>query len=221
MEPRDRLKTVAIGAVSAAKTAGSQAGEQPTVTVVDLKTVEAIIAGWPAMSRQGAHEIIGKYGPPNEAMDSRLIWYNNRPWKRTICYRDEVPHHFPNPHSDVVESFIDYRVPPEMFSELAKFDGSVIVERTKGEVSARCDMEAANFLALNLMHEIVSGKLTAEQARAVYTETAAAYVVSRSAPYAEAFQFDLPQDDTNDTDETTIAGAMVRQTVEKAKDSVG
>jgi hypothetical protein len=221
MEPRDRLKAVAIGAMSAAKTAGSQAGEQPTVTVTDPKTVEAIIAGWPAMSRQGANEIIGKYGPPNEAMDSRLIWYNNGPWKRTICYRDEVPHHFPNPHSDVVESFIDYRVPPEMFSELAKFDGSVIVERTKGEVSARCDMEAANFLALNLMHEIVSGKLTAEQAREVYTETAAAYVVSRSAPYAEAFQFDLPQDDTNDTDETTIAGAMVRQTVEKAKDIVG
>ncbi len=63
MEPRDRLKTVAIGAVSAAKTAGSQAGEQPTVTVVDPTTVEAIIAGWPAMSRQGANEIIGKYGP--------------------------------------------------------------------------------------------------------------------------------------------------------------
>ena len=221
MEPKDRLKTVAIGAMSAAKTAGSQAGEQPTMTVVDPQTVETIIAEWPAMSKQGANEIIGKYGSPNEAMNSRLIWYNNGPWKRTICYRDEVPHHFPNPHSDVVESVIDYRVPPEMFSELAKFDGSVVVERTKGEVSARCDMEAANFLAINLMHEIVSGQLTAEQARKVYTETAAAYVVSRSAPLAEAFQFQLPQDETNDTDQTTIAGAMVRQTVEKAKDIVG
>src|SRR4028118_1562693 len=98
-------------------------------------------------------------------MDSRFIWYNSGPWKRTICYRDEVPHHFPNPHSDVVECVIDYRVPPEMFSELAHFDGSVIVERTKGEVSARCDMEAANFLALNLMHKIVTGELNAEQAR--------------------------------------------------------
>ena len=221
MEPKDRLKTVAIGAMSAAKTAGSQAGEQPTAAVVDARIVEAIVAEWPAMSKQGANEIIGKYGPPNEATDSRLIWYNNGPWKRTICYRDEVPHHFPNPHSDVVESVIDYRVPPEMFSELAKFDGSVVVERTKGEVSARCDMEAANFLAINLMHEIVSGQLTAEQARKVYTETAAAYVVSRSAPLAEAFQFQLPQDETNDTDQTTIAGAMVRQTVEKAKDIVG
>ncbi len=220
MDPKDRLKTVAEGAMSAAKTAGSQAGEQPTRTIVDMQIVEAIIANWPQLSKSAVNEIVGKYGPPNEAMDSRLIWYNNGPWKRTICYRDEVPHHFPNPHSDVVESVIDYRVPPEMFSELAKFDGSVIVERTKGEVSARCDMEAANFLAINLMHEIVTGKITAEQARKVYTETAAAYVVSRSAPYAEAFQFQLPQDHTNDPDQTTIAGAMVRQTVGKLKDTL-
>ena len=218
MEPGDRLKTVAIGAMSAAKTAGQQAGEQPTSTIVDMQTVDTIVASWPTMSQAGVKEIVGKYGPPNEATDSRLIWFNNGPWKRTICYRDEVPHHFPNPHSDVVESFIDYRVPPEKFSELAHFDGSVIVERTKGEVSARCDMEAANFLAINLMHEIVTGKLTAEEARKIYTETAAAYVVSRSAPLAEGFQFQLPQEQTNDTDETTIAGAMARQTVGKVKD---
>jgi len=185
-----------------------------------MQTVEAIIANRPQMSKSAVNEIVGKYGPPNEAMDSRIIWYNNGPWKRTICYRDEVPHHFPNPHSDVVEGVINYRVPPEAFSELAKFDGSVIVERTKGEVSARCDMESANFLAINLMHDIVTRKLNAEQARKIYTETAAAYVVSRSAPYAEAFQFPLPQEDTNDTDETTIAGAMVRQTVGKIKDTL-
>ncbi len=173
------------------------------------------------MAKSAANEIIKKYGRPNEANPKRLIWYDNGPWKRTVVYRHEIPHNFPQPHTDVVEQFIDYHVPPEKVSELAKFDGSVIVERTKGEVSARCDMEAANFLAINLMHEIVTGKLTAEQARKVYTETAAAYVVSRSAPYAEAFQFQLPQEATNDTDETTIAGAMVRQTVEKAKDIVG
>ncbi|CAA9269215.1 MAG: hypothetical protein AVDCRST_MAG93-2555 [uncultured Chloroflexia bacterium] len=113
MEPGDRLKTVAIGAMSAAKTAGQQAGEQPTSTIVDMQTVDTIVASWPTMSQAGVKEIVGKYGPPNEATDSRLIWFNNGPWKRTICYRDEVPHHFPNPHSDVVESFIDYRVPPE------------------------------------------------------------------------------------------------------------
>ncbi len=121
MSAADRLKTVAIGAVSAAKTVGQQAGEQPTEGIVSMETVENITADWSAMSKAAAEEIVGKYGPPNEAIPSRLIWYNNGPWKRTICYRDEVPHHFPNPHSDTLECFIDYRVPPEKFSELAQY----------------------------------------------------------------------------------------------------
>ena len=65
-------------------------------------------------------------------------------------------------------------MPPEKFSELAKFDGSLIVERTAGEVSARCDMEATNFLALNMMHEIVSGKRTDEEARKTLSENISA-----------------------------------------------
>ena len=81
-------------------------------------------------------------------------------------------------------------------------------------------MEAANFLAINMMHEIVSGKLTAEEARKSLSETISAYVMNRPAPYAEAFQFELSQGGTADTDKTTIAGAMVRQGVEKAKDIV-
>jgi hypothetical protein len=28
-----------------------------------------------------------------------------------VLYRDEVPHNFPKPHTDVLEQFIDYRVP--------------------------------------------------------------------------------------------------------------
>jgi hypothetical protein len=221
MEPNERIKTAATGAMSAAKsqTVGG-AGENPSPTVVDAQTVEAIIADWPKMARSAADEIIKKYGQPNEAIPSRLIWYNNGPWKRTVVYRHEIPHNFPQPHTDVVEQFIDYRVPPEKLSELAKFDGSLIVERTAGEVSVRCDMEAANFLAINLMHEIVTGKLTAEEARKSLSETISAYVMNRSAPYAEAFQFELPEGQTADKDTTTIAGAMVRQGMEKAKDIV-
>ena len=61
----------------------------------------------------------------------------------------------PAPHIDAVESVIDYQVPVEKFTALAEFDGSVVVERTAGEVSARCHDEQANFLALNLMNDIV------------------------------------------------------------------
>ena len=46
--------------------------------------------------------------------------------------------------------------PPEVL-DLARFDGSVIVERTRGEIGARCDKEEMNYLALNLAHDIVTG----------------------------------------------------------------
>ena len=85
MEPAERLKTVAIGAMSAAKTQMVDPGEEKaTPTLVDAATVEAIVADWTKMSQKGAKEILGKYGLPNEATPSRLIWFNTGPWKRTI-----------------------------------------------------------------------------------------------------------------------------------------
>lgn len=107
-----------------------------------------------------------------------------------------------------------------MYSEIAKYDGSVTIERTRGEVSARCDMEAANFIALNLMHDIVTGKYNAEEARKAYGEITSAYLMNRPAPYAEALQFTVTEEDTKDWDETKIAGAMLHQTAEKIKDVV-
>ena len=184
---------------------------------MDTRTVETLVTDWPEMAKGAADEITKKYGQPNEAIPSRLIWYSNGPRKRTVIYRHEIPHNSPQPHTDVVEQFIDYHVPPEKVGELAKFDGSVIVERTAGEVSARCDIEAANFLAIDMVHEIVTGKLTTEEARKVYSKSTSAYVTNRPAPYAEAFQVERPRRETADKNEPAIAGAMARQGVEKAK----
>ncbi|WP_170007228.1 hypothetical protein [Bacillus fonticola] len=221
MEPEERWKTAAIAMASDVKVQMlGDSGEKATPYVVDRNTVQSIISDWPAMSKKSAVLTMEQYGRPNEAVPSRLIWYSNGPWKRTIVYRDEIAHDFPQPHTDVIEQFIDYKVPPEKFSELAKFDGSVIVERTKGEVSSRCDMEAANILSLNLMHEIVTGKLNAEKAREIYCEVTSAYMMNRPAPYAERLQFDVPVGGTVDTDVVMIGNAMVHQTVQKVKDSV-
>lgn len=54
---------------------------------------------------------------------------------------EEIDHSFPMPHKDVLLQVINYRVPPDKFDDLAEYDGSVIVERTKGEIAARCDGE--------------------------------------------------------------------------------
>ncbi len=221
-EAKERLEVAVTGTVAAQKIeAGGDAGEKATPTVADMAAVQTLIENWPPMSRKAAEQTLDKYGPPNEAIASRLIWYNNGPWKRTICYRDEVLHNFPAPHTDVIEQFIDYQVPIEKFGELAAFDGSVIVERTKGEVSARCDMEAANILALNLMNDIVTGKCDAEKAREIYSEVTGAYVLNQPAPYAEKLQFEVPSGDTADTDEKLTAGPMMSQAIEKVKVIIG
>jgi hypothetical protein len=113
---------------------------------------------------------------------------------------------------------IDYRVPPEMAHLIAMFDGSILVDRTRGEVSARCDSEAANVLGLNMVHEIVTGKRSVEDARETSTQNTVAYNMGRAAPYAERLLFEVPQGGTEDLDESMISGAIVQQTTGKIKD---
>lgn len=222
MDPIERIKTAAIGVMSNIKsrTAG-EAGEQATDDEINTETIREITKTWPKLAKENVKQMMDKYGFPNEATGSRLIWYKTGFWKRTIVYRDEVPHNFPQPHSDTLEQVIDYHVPPEKFTELAKFDGSIIVERTKGEVSARCDMEAANILAINMMHKIVEGEITAEQAREIYSQQTAAYAMNRPAPLAEALQFQLPDGSTMDVDEVTITENLKKEGSEKLKDMKG
>jgi hypothetical protein len=70
----------------------------------------------------------------------------------------------------VLEQYIPYRVQLDKLNELAAFDGSVLVDRTKGEISARCEGKEANFLALNLANEIVQGRKDVRSARKLYGE---------------------------------------------------
>ena len=208
----ERIKEMAVKSTAHAvgvEMSGS-GGERATLGAVDLTAVEQILSGWGETPQKVAHRTIDEYGPPNEATPSRLIWFNNGPWKRTIVYRDEVPHNFPKPHTDLLEQFIDYKVPPEKFSELAAYDGSVVPERTKGELSARCDMEEMNFLALNLAHDIVTGARTVDDARREYAEQATAFMLKREAPYTEGLRFEVPRGVTADKDHPKM-GPMMKE----------
>lgn len=170
--------------------------------------VDEVVSNWPEKPRKTVERMMQKYGAPDEATESMLIWHNNDPWKKTIVYRDEVPHKFPKPHTDLLEQFINYRVPVEKFDELAKFDGSVIVERTKGEMSARCDREEANFLALNLAHDIITDKRKIDDARNAYAENIKAFMKDQPGSYMKEFQFTVPAGGTADPDESVISGTM-------------
>jgi len=74
-----------------------------------------------------------------------LYGFDVGPWQRLVASKVYHDHEFPVPHIDSVASYIDYRVPPDKATPVARFDGRVIIERTAGEVAARCHDERANF----------------------------------------------------------------------------
>lgn len=174
----------------------------------DKAMVERIISGWKSTPQEVARTVIAKYGLPNEASAMRLVWHNNGPWKMTELVNEEIPHNFPKPHPDMLKQTISYQVPPDKFDELAEYDGSVVVERTKGEISARCDKEGANFLALNLADEIVRGKRSVKDARKFYAETV---LEMKNPEYMQGFVFQASRAGQGDADSAAPMTTMKKQ----------
>lgn len=151
--------------------------------------VQKMVQGWPKASREAIAYLTEKYGSPAAVTADMAVWGKAGPWKRSVVYRVEVPHQFPMAHTDVMQQWLDYKAPLSKYDELAMFDGSVVLERTSGEMSARCDKEGANFLAVNLANEVATGKRSVEDARMKYGEQIMAMKAKRSAPYTEKVMF--------------------------------
>lgn len=109
----------------------------------------------------------------------------------------------------------------EKVSDLVAFDGSVLVDRTTGELGVRCDHEAFTILTVNLAVEIIESRRSVADARELYAETAAVDVMGRDAPYAEKLLFTIPSEDTTDPDESNLAPQMAEQMTERIKDLFG
>lgn len=122
--------------------------------------------------------MIAKYGQPQEVTANRLIWHDNGPWK----------------FSQLVNEADDA-------DDLLAYDGSLILERTKGELSARCDKEEANFLAINLAHEVATGKRTVDDARRFDAESVQQMMKpGKPNEYLQGFRFIPPTGDQGDRD---------------------
>ena len=103
--------------------------------------------------------MIRKYGTPYEATPTMLVWQYNGPWKRTVVHKEGARHNIPHKHADVLEQTIDAKVQIDRYQEIIKFDGSIMINRTRGEMTAYCEDEHANMLLLNLAHYISIGKI--------------------------------------------------------------
>jgi len=187
----ERLATTgrAVAQGIALTAAGQHETTEGSSQQVPMAEAQRIVESWPDPQRNVARQMLEKYGAPNEATETKLFWYDNGPWKRTTVTAESTVHHWPTGHTDFLTQTIDYRVPVSLFSLVAEFDGSMIADRTRGELSARCDSEAANVLGMNMVHEIVTGKRTVEEARKTAAENTIAYNLGRSAPYAEELLF--------------------------------
>ncbi|UNX54912.1 hypothetical protein MF406_01020 [Georgenia sp. TF02-10] len=182
---------------------------------MNAQSASDIIAGWPEESREAAQLVIDKYGEPQESTPSYLIWLRPGPWKRMVASKDFVEHHFPIPHIDSVTSVLDYRVPPEKATDLARFDGSVVVGRTEGEVSARCHDEEANNLALNLMHDIVTGAKTVDDARQYYAKEFLDVRRGRPTPYMSELR--VPATVAPDPDRRVLSDTQLEEAQQEGK----
>ncbi len=176
------------------------------------------VSDWPEASKMAVEEIIGKYGKADGVTSEELIWLNKGVWKKISITMNETKHSFPIEHTDMMTTTLSFKVPEEKMDDLGKFDGSVTFDKTQGTLSARCDQEANNFLALNLAHDIITGKKTVEQARKAYGEIVKEKMNGANPPYMAKLSFSSDPNSANpDKNTTGLTKEDVANGIKKSK----
>ncbi len=189
---------IAIGFTAFAKFSSAEKASASPEKIVSSPMDD--MSGWSDASKMAVMMMKKQYGEPAEKTADMMMWKNPGQWKKTVVYAKEFKHDFPMPHTDVMQQWIDYKVPQEKFNELAMFDGSVVCNRTNGEISARCDKEGANFLAINLANDVIKGNKDVKTARDFYAMAVKEMINGGKPAYMQKLQFDVANGNTADTD---------------------
>lgn len=152
----ERMKALATVKAAAAKlkSAGAPAAEFGQEQRVPLEIARSIVDRWPEAPKTTAAQLPEHYGPPHVVSPSKLFWYKTGPWTKMKLTADHVPHNFPTP-TGLLHTVCQLRGSPGKANGLAAFDGSVIVDRTAGQLGSRCNHEAFNTLTLNLRSRLL------------------------------------------------------------------
>ncbi len=192
-----------------------------TVSLADGSSMEKTIADWPNRPKLAAREMMAKYGAPAEISSERIIWKDPGVYKRIMVTRAEIPHDFPKPHMDFLEHTIEYNVPQDKVADLIAFDASSTINRTAGELSARCDLEGHNILTLNLDRDIIEGKKTVAEARKAFGDNVVQDVMGTHPAYVEELQFKPSDKSARFSDQPVIPGSPKRAGQDGAESSKG
>ncbi len=196
------LITVAVIAVGTVAFAKLSTTEKVMASPVEknISSLKDDMSGWSDASKMAVMMMKKSYGDPTEKSATMMMWNNTGQWKRTIVYAKEFKHDFPMPHTDVMEQCIDYKVSQDKCNDLAKYDGSVVCNRTNGEMSARCDKEGANFLAINLANDVITGKKDVKTARDFYATSIKEMINGGKPEYMQKLVFNVANGNTADAD---------------------
>lgn len=195
-QPRDR----AIEAEVRSSTEASEVSSSTSAAAASSAPSLAVLSGWGEEAGLVARRVAAKYGSPDETTAEGLVWRRRGPWKRILVRRDAVSREFPVSHSEYLEQTISYAVPAEKFAELAKFDGGLLADRGRGELTARSDREEANILALNLADEISRGKRSVDDARKFAKLTLSAASAGKESAYTQGLLFPQTRVNRRDAD---------------------
>jgi hypothetical protein len=172
----------------------------PAATVAQASSTPAAhewaarnLKDWPVDRQVLAAHLVTRYGEPQEITPRSLTWYDNGAWKRTILYKEGDLHRFPLPHHDVLWQTVNYKVPLNKLVPLLTYDGSILVDRTRGEITAHCDSEEANTLILNIANTIVTGENTVEQAMAYHAQVVEGMRIHEPEEYPQKLLFKTPK----------------------------
>jgi hypothetical protein len=170
------------------------------------EVVDRLIVAWPAESKQAAEATLSKYGQPDGCTNQELIWHNAGPWRTLVVTSLAANHNFPMAHKDCVLGIINMKVPPEKFTDLARFDGSIYCFRTPGLIAAQCDREELDFAALNLAHDIIDGSKSVEEARDQLAKIVMAYKQGTKDPLTQDLKFPVDRGNLGDPDQPATGG---------------
>ncbi len=185
-----------------------------TAGTPDRAAVDKMIAQWPERPRLGAQMMLSQYATPQEVTSEKLVWHNQGPYKRITVTKKEDHHDFPKPHMDFIEHTIRYHVPADKADAISAFDGSATFDRTRGELSGRCDLEGHNILTLNLAHDIATGKKDAGEARKAFSQIVVEDMLGKNPGYVTALQFKpMTMTQAAFSDKPAIPGSPMRPVI--------
>ena len=104
-----------------------------------------------------AQKLIDDYGEPDEYTESQLTWYDISQFNDTTVKDESVPHEFPKMHRDFVYSTMEIEVPEDMVPVFARATESILIDRLKNTVTARCGDIYANAITLGFVQDVLSG----------------------------------------------------------------